>query len=761
MGSTPRTAVPSTHLGFKSPRVIKGKHVVKTPGGGTSPTPPATPAPTSTVISFGADRIIDLDGKAHPAVKAASELPTGVPAYRVRLGGQRTWYIHSPNDIPALIQQTIDLAESKSYTFPPSATPPVSPTPTTGDLWPDDSTGEIVMRRYDGATWVAVTEIGANVRLIAIGSQPATGVAGNSFKREAAGTDYNYAVYAAVVLSNSAYVRCGAVASGRCVIALDNVNTDTAANNQDWRFEVIVSTGAWTLYKGSSSVASGTYGAVPVDTNVELRYLGGVVEAIIGSTKVTSQTAAPGASYFAKVWSYQQGTVRQIAAGYAGVNADPFATIGDNYAVDPNFAKPGLPDYTLTGGLSASSSLPTGAPSATGISSNTTSSCSITAIPNGARFPCTANQLVSIGSYLALVKNSGSATPDLTIQAKFYDSAGALISTSSSYTEAFASASSGWLWRDHVVITPTNTASVECIISFADKSNFVAHFTGFRIGRTQAAADQTMWVEGPAEHTFQYDSNGVAQSGQFPKDFLFKLKTLLGTSLSGVTWTYNVVEGTFNTFTSASGSKAMTGSGAGTLTANSLGSSSATVQINASVAGIVRDTLQVKFSKFLNPPQSGGSGGGSGGSMPISKSSGFNALVGSAFADLTGIMSGTMPGGKTTANIAGELYAFPGGSVEGQSWNNEMKAQRNTGTVQSPIWTDKGAVRASTSSAYLDSEGMFTFRDSSVHTFNENDTGLTGGSIYDWRIVGRINPTGSSNTTLSHTVSGSITVSAP
>lgn len=762
MPRTTRPPLDSADSHWKRPQLVTGKHIFLTPGGGTTEAQPATPANTATQTNLPAARYIDLDGKQHPAVKSATEIPTGVPAYRVRLGGQRTWFIHSPNDIPATILATVDLANSKAYTFPASSSPPTSPTPQEGDLWPDTSTGSTVMHRYTSGSWVAVTEVGSNVRLVAIGSLLQTLVAGNSFNRSATGTGYSHAVYADVVLSNSAYVRCGSVASGRTVIGFDAVNTTTSNTTQDWMFEVIVATGAWTLYKDNVSVGSGTYGAVPLDTNTELRYLGSSVEAVIGGTIVKSVAATPGKSYFAKLWGYQQGTVRQIAAGYAGVDADPFATVGDNYAVDPYFGKAGTPDYSMTN-FTATSSMPPGSPAATGVSC-TASTGQITALPNGARFGCAPSQLLSVGAYINLVKSSGTATPDLTIGVRFYNSAGVLISTSPLYTEAFASASSGIVWRDHVVITPASTASAECYISFADKANFTAYVTGFRIGRTQAAADQSMWVEGTPEHTVQYDSTGAtALTGELPKDFLVKLRTLLGIVASGVTWTYNVQEGTVNGFTSASGAKSITGSGTGTFTLSSLGTATASILITASYGGIARDTSVMKLAKFLNPPTSGGSSGGSGGTMPITKSSGFTSFSGTTFVDTTGIMSGTMPSGKTTANIGGTLSAkaSSGGSA-GQSWNIEGKAQRNTGTSGSPIWTDKGTTRTGTSSITEDPDsGGFLYRDPAALAFNENDTGLTGGSIYDWRTVMRINSTGSSNTTQVHTVTGSISVSAP
>jgi len=719
-------------------------------------------------MRFGASSMtLSAKGDRLPDVINTNNLPVASPTWSLRIGAEACHFVHDASNIPSILldlQAQLDAFDATINTiWPPSTTPPAGAI--AGDLWPDTSTGTTVLRRYDGGSWIAVTDIGFGVKLSPIGSTLLTDIYGNSFKRTNVGSNYNYAVVGSLPLSGSAYVRCLTSATGKTVVGLDDLSlTSTSLASQAWLFEVTVSTGAWVLYKDGASVASGSVGAIPVDTNFELKYTGKAIVPIIGTAILTSVAEEAFKLFYPKIWAYQAGTVTNIAAGYANIDSDPFATVGDNYAVDPNFKKAGFPDYTLTS-FSASSSLPAGAPDTTGVVC-TAATGTILAKPNGARFPAAPNQLISVGAFINLVKTSGTATPDLTIQAKFYSSAGALLSTSPSYTEAFASATSGWLLRDHIVITPANTASVECIISFADKSGFSAYVTGFRIGRTQAAADQTMWVEGTPQQTVQYDSAGNALAGELPKDLLYKLKTLLGTVTGGVSWAYVVQEGGANLFTVSSGSKPMVGTSTGTFSLASLETAYSTIVITASYGGLARDSFVLKAEKFINAATSGGGGGGSGGTMPITKSSGFSPFSSNTFTDLTGVMSGTMPSAKTSALIAGTIYATPTKSTAniGDSWTNQLKAQRNTGTVGSPIWTDKGSVRSDVSSIEDSSGGEpdvppFKMAVPSAHAMNETDSPLTGGGIYDWRIVGRISS--GTNLTNVHNITGSVTVSAP
>ncbi|WP_341632080.1 hypothetical protein [Sphingomonas agri] len=279
---------------------------------------------------------------------------------------------------------------------------------------------------------------------------------------------------------------------------------------------------------------------------------------------------------------------------------------------------------------------------------------------------------------------------------------------------------------------------------------------------SEYGADVSYWVEGTPTWTFEYDYTGAALPGEFSRDFGYSLKTTAGFVSSGVSWTYLVQDGTANGKTVVDGEQSMSGSGAGTLTISSLSVSAATVKVMARIGGVLRGTFTLKLNQHLNAAPVGGSTTGSGGTMPISKSSGWTPIASGSFASVSGPMSGTMPAGKTTANAGGTLYARPGsGALPGDGWNIEAKLQRNTGTSGSPIWTDVGSVVTGTSSVEADPETGHVYRNPATLDFNINDTGRTAGSTYDWQIVGRINGTGSTNTTQSHAISGTITIAAP
>lgn len=263
-------------------------------------------------------KLLDLDGLQSPAVKQGGEDSASVPAYRVRLGGVASHFTHNPNDVAASIIAAQSSADSKAKTYPPGSSPPSVPTPAVGDLWPDNSTGAIVMRRWTGAAWQAVTEVGTAVALLPIGSVAAAEIVGNSFKRTATGTDYNYAVVSSVAFAGSAYAQMGAVATGYSMVSLDDDNTTTAQASMNWMLTV-QDTGSWALYKAGVTAASGAYGTVVVDTNILLRYRGNKVEAMIGNTIVATQAENSGLSYFAKWHAYQAANYRQLAAGYASI----------------------------------------------------------------------------------------------------------------------------------------------------------------------------------------------------------------------------------------------------------------------------------------------------------------------------------------------------------------------------------------------------------------------------------------------------------
>lgn len=277
---------------------------------------------------------IDLDGRDAPTVMGAAEEAAGVPIYRYRLGARRTHLVHRPNDVAGAIERAQSTADSKAYVFPASDLPPSVPTPLEGDLWPDTSTGITVMRRFNGAAWELVAEVGTNTSLLPLGSVEAMEIVGNSFKRLDAGTGYTHAVRTTVAFGGSAFIRCGAVPSGYTVVSLDDNTTATALADMNWTL-VAHDTGTWTLYAAGVEVATGNTGApIVTDTNIELRYDGPTVKAIISATVVHTAPATAGLTYYGKVHAYQVGQVRQIIAGYAGITPMLTNTPGQSPIVD-------------------------------------------------------------------------------------------------------------------------------------------------------------------------------------------------------------------------------------------------------------------------------------------------------------------------------------------------------------------------------------------------------------------------------------------
>lgn len=311
-------------IGFRALQLMAG---AQTPSPGGAPT-----------------KLLDLDGLQSPAVKEGGEDSASVPAYRVRLGGVASHFTHNPNDVAASIIAAQSSADSKAKTYPPGSSPPSVPTPAVGDLWPDNSTGAIVMRRWTGAAWQAVTEVGTAVALLPIGSVAAADIVGNSFKRTATGTDYNYAVVSSVAFAGSAYAQMGAVATGYSMVSLDDDNTTTVQASMNWMLTV-QDTGSWALYKAGVTAASGAYGTVVVDTNIMLRYRGNKVEAMIGNTIVATQAENSGLSYFAKWHAYQAANYRQLAAGYASIIVQAGSTAANSTIL--NSSGTGLVDSQL------------------------------------------------------------------------------------------------------------------------------------------------------------------------------------------------------------------------------------------------------------------------------------------------------------------------------------------------------------------------------------------------------------------------------
>lgn len=162
-----------------------------------------------TRVAIGSPAItLDAQGRRKPGVLSSSEVDVSPPYWRIEMGAQRSWRVHSFDEIAFASALTdrglyvasefyreghiVDLANGSrwlytnptptsgnappssgtsnaywsqmkppttagdvgaSHTYPPSATAPTSPTPQPGHLWPDTSSGVTITRRYNGTSW--------------------------------------------------------------------------------------------------------------------------------------------------------------------------------------------------------------------------------------------------------------------------------------------------------------------------------------------------------------------------------------------------------------------------------------------------------------------------------------------------------------------------------------------------------------------------------------------------------------------------------
>lgn len=255
-------------------------------------------------------------------------------------------------------------------------------------------------------------------------------------------------------------------------------------------------------------------------------------------------------------------------------------------------------------------------------------------------------------------------------------------------------------------------------------------------------ADLTRWPDGPTQSTsFKYTYLGVAESGEFSRALTIKLMSPAGVVTSGVTWSYTVTQGTLNGFTSASGAQSMSvSSGVGTLTVSSLGSNFVSATIKGVAGG--KDYIKtITLNKvFADAPQAGGGGGPV---TLVTKTSGFTSFSSTTDVDVTGSLSATMPSGKTQADIAVQLDAMPASGATG-NWTVRMYVTRD------------GVQVGSTSSAGSDWNSVDASGNPASLVFTINDTGRTAGATYIYRVWADL-----STGTRSHTVTGTVTVTAP
>lgn len=305
---------------------------------------------------------------------------------------------------------------------------------------------------------------------------------------------------------------------------------------------------------------------------------------------------------------------------------------------------------------------------------------------------------------------------------------------------------------------PATAATLDFIASVTSNTGTgTVRFDGPILTDIEPAADVTMSVGyGPSADSIKYDYLGAALAGELSQDLVYKLNTAAGVYTGTVTWKYKVLLGTVNGH--ASGTTEYTDtiagtSGVGTFTLNSLGANDNQVEIAAYVNGRRRATV-LTLTKDIQPAPAtgGGSGGGS-----SSQSSGFSSFSGTTFVAVTSDLLYTTPTGQTTITVSSTLQASPAGLTGTGNWNIEAKVQRET----SPgTWADVGSLITGASSQSTDGEGG-PLKTGADMTASRQATGLTASTQYKFRIVMRINSTGSTNTTRSHNVTGTVNAISP
>lgn len=359
----------------------------------------------------------------------------------------------------------------------------------------------------------------------------------------------------------------------------------------------------------------------------------------------------------------------------------------------------------------------------------------------------TAGQPLFFGFYYRADRITGTNVDILTSKIRWWDNAGTELTATTAAISVDAS-TSGFVFFESAHIAPTN--AVRGRVNFTGTAGgttfqHTIYVTAIRVAKTEAFAQVTRWVEGPTQRTtFSYDYTGAAQTGEFPRDITFKLMDTAGQITSGITWSYLLLSGTVNGFTSADGSKSMTGTGTGTMTVSSLGSSTAKVQITALYAG-QSYTYVVGYSQDTSAPPIGG---GSGSNVIASKTSGFAGFSTTTFTD-QGAVTGTVPAGVTSVTVNVDLDAMPvASSTSSGSWNIEAEVTRDISGTPTQI----GTTQTGYSTQWF--AGDFSGNDAQI-TFGISDTGLTAGTTYTWRVFLRI-----TSGTKSHTVTGQVSVTA-
>lgn len=167
-------------------------------------------------------------------------------------------------------------------------------------------------------------------------------------------------------------------------------------------------------------------------------------------------------------------------------------------------------------------------------------------------------------------------------------------------------------------------------------------------------SDVSAFPSGPASSVFNYSSTGVAEGGQFPRGLIYQFNRLTGALGSGVTWTYRVNSGVVNGFSAGPTFYAMSGTGSGTLTVDSLGTNTNEVTVRGTAGGQVVEQRVVLNKDFATPNNTGGGGGTA---VTASQSSSFGSFSSPSYQTISNELQVTAGTTTQAANINLQMEA--------------------------------------------------------------------------------------------------------
>jgi hypothetical protein len=252
---------------------------------------------------------------------------------------------------------------------------------------------------------------------------------------------------------------------------------------------------------------------------------------------------------------------------------------------------------------------------------------------------------------------------------------------------------------------------------------------------TAIPAEVSMWISGPSAADIPYDNAGTTITT--PVELGYSLYAGTGQITDGtIITTYTVDDGNVNGFNSSSGPQTITTTnGSALLTINSLSTESAIITISMTRNGATK-TLTLNLYKVRAPLDVEDGGGTSG--VPSSQSSGFTNIS-SNFAtavQISSVLSYTIPAGKSTIRVtlalAPKWYPANAKPDNDGPWNVEYQIQRNTG-----VWTTVATMNSAPDPFMSDWE-LFKRTIAGAMNGTFDDTGLTAGNTYEYRILARV-----------------------